>query len=110
VIANEILFAGRRLDADEALRWGLINAVAPSDQLMETARELADRILASAPLAVGAIMEINQSTSHRSLDDAFTSMRSGDLASYQQMLASEDAAEGPSSFGTEDGPPRWKGR
>jgi len=110
VIANEILYAGRRLDADDALRWGLVNAMVPGDQLMEAARELANRILASAPLAVGAIMEIDRSTSHRSLDDAFTSMRSGDLSIYQQMLASEDAADGPGRFGTDDGPPRWKGR
>ena len=38
------------------------------------------------------------------------SMRSGDLPIYQQMLASEDAADGPGRFGTDDGPPRWKGR
>ena len=111
MIANEVLYAGRRMEADEALRWGLVNAVVPADRLMDDARELAGRILDSAPLAVGAIMEIDRSTSHLSLDDAFATMRSGDLPIYQQMLTSEDAADGPASFdGDDDGPPQWKGR
>lgn len=109
MVANEVLYAGRRMDADEALRWGLVNAVVSADRLMDEARELAGRILTSAPLAVGAIMEIDQSTSHLPLDDAFVTMRSGDLPIYQQMLASDDAAGGPATFG-DDGPPRWKGR
>ena len=108
-IANEVLYAGRRMEADEALRWGLINAVVPADQLMNEARELAHRILGSAPLAVGAIMEIDQSTSHLPLDDAFATMRSGELSIYQQMLASADAAEGPGDF-SDSRPPQWKGR
>ena len=108
-IANEVLYAGRRMEADEALRWGLINAVVPADQLMNEARELAHRILASAPLAVGAIMEIDQSTSHLPLDDAFATMRSGELSIYQQMLASADAADGPGGFG-DSRAPQWKGR
>ena len=110
MVANEVLYAGRRMDADEAARWGLVNAVVSADRLMDEARDLAGRILTSAPLAVGAIMEIDQSTSHLPLDDAFATMRSGDLPIYQQMLASHDAADGPATFGGGDGPPQWKGR
>ena len=110
MIANEVLYAGRRMDADEALRWGLVNAVVPADRLIDEARALAGRILASAPLAVGAIMEIDRSTAHLPLDGAFAAMRSGDLPIYQQMLSSDDAADGPAAFGDDDGPPQWKGR
>lgn len=113
-IANEVLYAGRRLDAHEALRWGLVNAVVPDDRLMIEAQALAARILASAPLAVAAIMEIDQATSHLPLPDAFAAMRSGELPIYQAMLASEDAAQGPAEFAGggdgSDGPPQWKGR
>src|SRR5438552_8172538 len=40
-VAMEMLFTGRWMDAEEALRWGLINHVVPAEQLMERARELA---------------------------------------------------------------------
>ena len=45
-IAMELLMTGRRMDAEEAARWGLVNAVVPSP--MEHARELA-ALLASGP-------------------------------------------------------------
>lgn len=109
VVANEVLFAGRRIEAEEALRWGLVNAVVPSADLMAAARELASRITASAPLAVGAIMEIDRATRHRSLDDAFATMRSGDLPTYEAMLVSGDASEGPAAF-AEKRDPSWTGR
>ena len=50
-VAHEMLYAGRRMDAEEARRWGLVNAVVPGAELMDAARELAGRIAASAPLA-----------------------------------------------------------
>lgn len=109
MIANEMLYAGRRMDADEALQWGLVNAVVPATELMDAARELAERIVAAAPLAVAAIMEIDQATRHQPLADAFTTMRSGALPIYQAMLTSEDAAEGPDAF-AEGRDPVWKGR
>jgi len=108
-IANEMLYAGRRIDAEEAHRWGLVNTVVPADELMDAARRLAGRIAAAAPLAVAAIMEIDRATRHQSLDEAFATMRSGDLPIYQAMLGSEDAAEGPTAF-AEKREPSWKGR
>ena len=109
VIANEVLWAGRRLDAAEALRWGLVNSVVPSADLMEEARALAQRTAEAAPLAVAAVMEIGARTGHLGLADAFELLRSGKMARYEAMLASEDAQEGPRAF-TEGRPPRWSGR
>ena len=109
VIANEVLWAGRRLDASEALRWGLVNSVVPGADLMEEARALAQRTAEAAPLAVAAVMEIGARTGHLGLADAFELLRSGKMARYEAMLASEDAQEGPRAF-TEGRPPRWSGR
>ena len=109
VVANEVLYAGRQIDAAEALRWGLVNAVAPADQLMTVARGLAGRIVSAAPLAVGAVIAVGRSTGHLSHREAFDLMRSGDLHAYERMLVSEDSDEGPRAF-TEKRDPVWKGR
>ncbi len=108
VVANEILYAGRRLDAAEALRWGLVNSVVDRADLMVEARALAARIVEAAPLSVAAIGQIRDRTRHLPLGQAFELLRSGELAAYEAMLVSEDAAEGPRAF-TEGRPPRWQG-
>ena len=107
VIANEVLYAGRRLDAAEAARWGLINEVA--DDVMGAARAMAERVVASAPLSIGAIRQIRDKTSHLSVTEAFELLRSGTLDKYEAVLTSEDAAEGPAAF-AEGRDPQWKGR
>ena len=109
VVANEILYAGRRLDAAEALRWGIVNSVVNAPDLLTEARALAARVVEAAPLSVVAVAEIRDRTAHRPLPEAFELLRSGDLAAYEAMLASEDAIEGPRAF-TESRAPRWQGR
>ena len=56
-IALEMLLTGRRMDAEEALRLGLVNRLVPSSELMEAAREMARDIVSAAPLAVASTME-----------------------------------------------------
>jgi crotonobetainyl-CoA hydratase len=108
-IANEMLLTGRRMTADEAARWGLVNEVVPAAELLPRARAVAERIVAAAPLAVAAVKEVLRATEHLGVADAYAVLRSGDLPAYERMLASEDSAEGPRAF-AEGRAPRWQGR
>ena len=51
-VAKELIFSGRAIKADGALRIGLVNAVYEPEQLMEEAVKLAQRIAKNAPIAV----------------------------------------------------------
>jgi len=50
--ARELLLTGRIVNAEEALRFGLINEIVPAEKLMDRAHEVANEILASSPTSV----------------------------------------------------------
>lgn len=109
VVANEILFAGRKLTAAEAERWGLVNAVVPQARLMEAARDMAARILRSAPLSVAAVRETARLTRQMPLAQAYATMRAGGFPAMARAQASADALEGPRAA-VEKRDPIWSGR
>jgi enoyl-CoA hydratase/carnithine racemase len=51
--AKELIMTGRMIGAAEAERIGLVNRVVPADELDQATQELADELLACAPIAVG---------------------------------------------------------
>jgi len=51
-LAKELIFTGRRVDAAEALRIGLVNSVHPAQELLGKAWELAAQIAEQSPLGV----------------------------------------------------------
>lgn len=108
-VAIEVLIAGRRLTAAEALGWGLVNRVVDGGDLLDATADLADQIVASAPLAVEAVLDLVQRTERMPVSDSMRLLRSGALDPYERMLRSHDALEGPRAF-TERRPPRWTGR
>jgi crotonobetainyl-CoA hydratase len=108
-IAVEWLLTGRRVDALEAARWGLVNRVVPLDGLMPAALELARAVSASAPLSVAAALEIMRATEGADVAEGYRIMRGDGLPAYRRMLSSDDAREGARAF-AERRPPRWTGR
>ena len=82
--AAEMILTGRRVKADEALRVGLVNTVVAPSELMTKARELAEMIAKSGPLAVRSSKRLMQlafngqvssglDTEHNAFADAFES-------------------------------------
>ena len=106
-IAMELLMTGRRMDAEEAARWGLVNAVVPS--ALQRARELAALLASGPPLAMAAIKSVVRATESLGTEECYALMRSGELTAFETMLASEDAREGPRAF-AEKRDPVWRGR
>lgn len=106
-VARDLLLTGRRMDAQEAHRWGLVNRVVPAEALLVAAHEVAESIAASAPLSVAALLDIERRTANMSVEDAMSSLKS--LASYRRAIDSHDAIEGQAAF-TERRPPNWTGR
>lgn len=103
--AMEIALLARRLSAQEALDHGLINAVVPADELMDTAWEWAETICQMGPLAVRASKELMLRSQDMSLRDALGI----DDHLLRLIGASQDAAEGPKAF-AEKRAPRFQGR
>ena len=77
--AKELIYSARRIDAAEALRIGLVNAVYPVGELLTRAGELAAEIAANAPLAVQA--------AKRAIDGAYARERESGLAWEAQQAA-----------------------
>lgn len=107
-IASELLLTGRRLTAEEGRQYGFVNRVVPRDRLMATAHELAAQIVAGAPLAVAALLEVTREVEALSDRAAFERLQTG-LPWRDRLRGSEDYKEGPRAF-AEKRAPRWTGK
>jgi enoyl-CoA hydratase/carnithine racemase len=103
--ASELLLTGRFVDAEEALRVGMVNAVASADTLLEEALSFADAICANAPFGVALTKQVLQmNVDAASLGAALS------LENRNQVLAtrSADMSEALAAF-REKRQPRFTG-
>ncbi len=103
-VAKELIFTGRRIDAAEALRLGLVTEVVPDARLGEAARALAGRIAAAGPLAVAAAKQAIDLGLEADLQAGLALEFRSQLALY----ASADWQEGLAAF-AERRPPQFRG-
>jgi crotonobetainyl-CoA hydratase len=108
-VAVDLLMTGRWMEAGEAKQWGLLRDVVPADQLMTTARELADLLANGPPLLYPAIKETLRETEQLTVQQAFDEVNSGRLKAVAALYSSEDMVEGALAF-AEKRDPMWKGR
>ena len=69
-MAKQLLYTARNIDAGEALRIGLVNAVVPQAELMDTALKMANTIAKNAPIAVRACKKAVNEGMQVSIDKA----------------------------------------
>ena len=94
VVANDLLFTGERIDARKAYEFGIVSRVVPADELLPTAKAMAEKIAGYAPLAVRSMLELVKRQGNLPEPDA---MR---LAGTMRWAIGQtaDAKEGPRAF------------
>ena len=101
----EMALTGDLLNAEEALRLGLVNRVIPQDEFQARVAEYAERLSKNAPLALAAIKASVHSALHSGLDDVLTH----EMDEQRRMIRTEDVREGIAAF-LEKREPVYKGR
>jgi enoyl-CoA hydratase len=92
--AKELLFTGDQIDADEAYRLGLVNKVVPIDQLLSTAKEIAQKIMSRGPVAI----HLCKAAVNAGLDMDLESAQAYEAEVFGLCFATIDQKEGMSAF------------
>jgi enoyl-CoA hydratase len=102
--ALQLLMTGEIIDSAEALRIGLVNKVVPAADLMKVATEMMRAILANAPLALAASIEMVNLGYDLSMGDALAA----EATAFGLLGATDDKGEGARAF-LEKRPAAFKG-
>jgi enoyl-CoA hydratase len=92
--AKELIYTGRMAVADEALRWGLVNAVYPLDELMDRAREMATTIASKS----GVIQAFAKQALQRAYDQDLAGGLQLEADLFGLCFATDDQKEGMAAF------------
>ncbi len=104
-IAMDMVLSGRRLSAEEALRFGLVSRVAPDGELMTLAIEVATTIAEKAPVALRLAKEAVNAAFETTLAEGIRLER----RLFTMLFATADQKEGMAAF-VEKRKPAWQGK
>jgi enoyl-CoA hydratase/carnithine racemase len=104
-LAMQIMLTGEMIPAQEAHRIGLVNEVVAQDRLIARAEEIAQKIIANAPLAIQYCMEaVNQGLNMTLQEGLFL-----EATLFSVCCATEDKKEGTTAF-LEKRPANFRGQ
>ncbi len=104
-VALGLMLSGRRMSADEAARWGIVNRVVPAQSLDAAADELTASLTSNSPL----ISALGKRSFYRSEDMGFDDALEYLAGMLSVCLQSEDTVEGVTAF-LQKRSPEWKNR
>jgi enoyl-CoA hydratase len=104
-MAMHLCLTGEIIDAQEALRIGLVTRVVPAGDLLNEAKRVATLIASKAPLAIAACKRVINNGAHLSIDDGLEL----EALEFGTLVDTEDIKEGTNAF-LEKRKPSWKGR
>jgi enoyl-CoA hydratase len=105
VLAMEMVLNDRRLTAEEALHFGLVNKVVPVEHYLDEAIALAQSIAEKAPLAV----QLGKDAVNRAFETTLTEGLNYERKLFYYLFATEDQKEGMRAF-LEKRSAEWRGR
>ncbi len=91
--ANELIFTAGMLKAEDALQWGLVNAVVEQAELLATCETMAQKILNNSPMAIAAAI--------RCVNAGFASGVNGyevEIEEFGKSFGTKDFKEGTTAF------------
>ena len=92
--AKEMIYTGKAIRADEALRIGLVNAVCEPEELMEKVLGVAKKMVANAPLAI----QYAKQCINESYDLCAADAIELENTAFGKCFATEDQKEGMTAF------------
>jgi enoyl-CoA hydratase len=98
----EVVLNDRRLTAQEAYQWGLVNRIVPVDRYLEEAIRLGNEIAARAPVAV----RLGKEAVNHAFDSDLSAGIAYERCLFYMLFATEDQKEGMAAF-AEKRPAHW---
>lgn len=102
-LTREMIYTGRKIKAEEALRIGLVNKVVPANELMSAVMKCAQEISSNSPVAIAAVKGVINRGATLPLNEGLAIERT----KFSDLFDTPDMKEGISAF-LEKRRPIWK--